>query len=85
MEITMILATTDRTGPDNSPLTLKVEVGMPVHQSYPALGTLVCAHGKHGWNYIGAVTAVNESAGTYTILPVAIDRASEKTKAWKTG
>ena len=87
----MNLAITDRTGPDTSPLTLNVDrtneidsviLGRPVPPHYPALGTLVCAKGKNGWNYLGAVTAIDEAAGTYTILPIAIDRTADKIKAW---
>jgi hypothetical protein len=87
----MNLAITDRSGPDTSPHTLHVDrsndidsaiLGRPVPPHYPALGTLVCAKGIGGWHYIGAVTAIDEDAGTYTILPVAMDRTADKIKAW---
>ena len=65
----MNMAVTDRTGPDDNPLTLKVDGA-----SFPKLGTLVCAQNQGGWNYIGAVTSIDYAASTYTILPVAIQQ-----------
>ena len=88
----MNFAITDRSGPDDSPLTLNVErtneidsaiLGRPVPPHYPSLGTLVCAKGRDGWNYIGAVISVDMESGTYTILPVAIDRTADKIKSWR--
>jgi len=90
----MNFAITNRSGPDDSALTLNVEctneidsaiLGRPVPPRFPKLGTLVCAKGTNGWNYIGAVTSIDEAAGTYTILPVAIDRTSYKIKSWRMG
>ena len=84
----MNLAITDRSGPDTSPLTIHVDhaneiiLGVAMRPNFPVLGTLVCASGKDGWHYIGAVTAIDRDAGTYTILPVAIDRTEDKAKAW---
>ena len=74
----MNIATTDRTGPDDSPLTLKVDGA-----KFPKLGMLVCAQNKSGWNYIGAVTSIDMAAGTYTLLPIAIDRTADKIRSWR--
>jgi len=63
------MAITDRTGPDDSLLALKV-----AGAKFPKLGTLVCAQSQGGWNYIGTVTSIDYAAGTYTILPVAIQQ-----------
>ena len=73
----MNMAVTDRTGPDDSPLILKID-GANILKingaKFPKLGTLVCAQNKNGWNYIGAVTSIDYVASTYTILPVAIQQ-----------
>jgi hypothetical protein len=77
----MNMAITDRSGHDESPLTLRADVneaetatamlGRPVEPHLPAIGTHVCAIGAHGWKYIGSVVSVDHTALTYTIKPVA--------------
>ena len=79
----MRMAVTDRTGLDNSPLTiylLKSE-----WDARPALGETVCVFGPNDWNYIGPVISIDAADRAYTIRPVASNKRQDNFKAWHTG
>ena len=76
----MRMTVTDRTGLDNTPLTiylLKSE-----WDARPTLGTTVCALGPDDWRYIGPVISIDTAAHAYTIRPVAANKRQDNFKVW---
>lgn len=75
----MRMALTDRRGPDNSPLKLRIE-NTPWDR-LPAPGVMVCAVGGGGWQYIGPVIEAGPDR-QYTILPVASNYVADNLRLW---
>ena len=76
----MRIAVTDRTGQDNTPLTIYLL--RSEWDARPALGITVCALGPDGWSYTGPVFSIDTAAHAYTIRPTAANKRQDNFKAW---
>ncbi len=66
---------TDREGPDESDLTVRI---VPADMAYLKVGAQVCANGSNGWVYIGPVIAMDSEHHTATIQPKARNPIRER-------